>query len=99
MPFILLQNQNITPGTRWILRPGPDTIPKINYIAQIREFDTEMQARQFSQANEGVFVGGKPWVLLFAGVADNTRCPITLNHNELVREFLQEAAGWLQANG
>lgn len=96
MSFVLIQNQNITPGTRWILQPGDFSMPPIHYIAQIREFDTDLDARQFSQANAGKLVPGKPWVLIFAGVADKTRCPITTTHFEMVEHFMEEAATWLQ---
>lgn len=95
MQFALLQNQNIVPGTRWVYRmdEGEPHLPF--YVAQIREFDSGTQARRFSQAHDGVVVPGKDWVLVFAGVMDAPRCPISINFKEEVASFLHSAATWL----
>lgn len=76
-----------------------DDIPHPLYVAQIREFDTEIEARGFLQRNDGVLVPGKPWALIFAGVIDKTRCPIVGNHEEETDEFMQQAAKWLLSRG
>lgn len=95
MQFALLQNQNIVPGTRWVYRIDTDQIPRPFYVAQIREFDSGTQARRFSQAHNGVVVPDKDLVLVFAGVMNATRCPISINYDIEIPDFLNAAAQWL----
>lgn len=97
-PYLLIQNQNIVPGTRWIVRQDERERPDPFYTAQIREFDTEIQARTFSLAKDGVLVPGKNWVLVFSGVADSTLFPVSINALEEIPEVLKGMADWLSAH-
>lgn len=96
MKYLLLQNQNIVPGTRWICRVDPDLLAP-SLVAQAREFPTEMASREFSQAVNGVFIPGRNWVLLFAGVLESDRYRVPANYHEEIGEFLQGAAQWLMS--
>jgi hypothetical protein len=95
MRFILLQNQNIVPGTRWVLWINTDDPKQPTFAAMVREFETEILARQFLQHESGVLVPGKPWALIFSGIAENTHCPITINFQDEVASFMEDAAQWL----
>jgi len=97
--FLLFQNQNIVSGTRWIVQVDVSEEPGPQLVAQIREFETELQAREFSQREEGVLVPGKCWVLKFAGVCDDTYMPFTQGIFDSANFFLQEAAIWLSQRG
>lgn len=95
MQYILLQNQNIVPGQRWILRVNTLDPKQPTYIAQIREFENELQARQFLQQQTGVLVPGKLWAIVFSGAADSTKCRIGGNFQDEVAGFMEGAAQWL----
>lgn len=95
MQFILLQNQNIVPGTRWVLRVNTLDSQKPTFAAMVREFESVILARQFLQREAGVLVPGKPWALIFSGIAEDTLCPITINFEDEVAGFMEGAAQWL----
>lgn len=95
MQFLLLQNQNIVPGTRWVLRVNTLDFKQPSFVAMVREFESEILARQFLQRETGVLVPGKPWTLIFSGIAEDTHCPITINFEDEVAGFMESAAQWL----
>lgn len=94
MKYILLQNQNIVPGTRWIAAVDPSE-EQPSMVAKCREFDTELGAREFAQVHTGQFIPGKNWVLIFSGVLEDTKYKVTGSYKEDIESFLAGAAHWL----
>jgi hypothetical protein len=94
MSFLIIQNQNITQGKRWITQIDPIGISP-SYTARIHEFPREMAAREFAAECDGTLVAGKPIVLTFAGVADATKCPINIDFQEEMDAFMNAAASFL----
>lgn len=92
--FLLLQNQSIVPGWRFVLSLAPPF-----YTARVYSFETLGEVKEFALRKDGILVAGHNTCLVFEGVADGDRFPVSINYRMEITSFLEGAALWLQGRG
>jgi hypothetical protein len=92
--LVLLQNQSIVPGWRFVL-----SSVEPYYVARIYSFESLGEAREFCLQKDGVMVAGFNTCVVFCGVAGSDLTPISINSRLEMEGFLGAAALFVQAKG
>jgi hypothetical protein len=92
MPFFLINNPEIS-SCRWVVQV-PEETAHPHYLAELSVFSNDQTAREYSADCSGLLVPGRPWVVRFAGVVNSSRLPVSLDYDQAIPSFLEEAAGW-----
>jgi hypothetical protein len=92
--FLLIQNQSMVPGWRFVVSLGEPY-----YCARVYSFETVCEIREFCLAHDGVMIAGHNTCLVFEGVVNSDRFPVSINYRTDIRDFLEGAAVWMQGVG